>query len=363
MSRAIELSEGRQGVASQIKTLIKMGLPEPNTWVKAPNIYGTDHELKAMIVTDMGEDYHKRDELSHSQFLKFREEPEIFAEKYLGEPDPDMDKPHFKFGREAEHVLFYGELPFATACTPRDVMSKRRRSKNWFEENEVEYDENDPDHHTYAKAGNKYHEWVKGAKESHEKSGDPRPLKILTEKEYEADVQPLLDLEKNCREHEQARRLIWGEGVRHLAVVFTCPYTGVYLRCQLDIASAGRIVVDYKTCARNDEWKYAMDFERWGYHIQSTWYSEAIRQLTGETDYWPVVYIAQEKESKCWIVEVYEIDEEWIEIGHFEWKDELAHFKTCAQTNVWKRRSHNKVIRLRPPVYKINEFKRRKANA
>ena len=42
---------------------------------------------------------------------------------------PDMDKPHFKFGREAEHVLFYGEPPFATACTPRDVLSKRRRPK------------------------------------------------------------------------------------------------------------------------------------------------------------------------------------------------------------------------------------------
>lgn len=344
MSRSFDVPEAC--AEEQAKLLNLLAFPPVGEWVESPNIYG-DVPLKAMLIEDSGNAYHARPELSHSQFVKFVDEPEVFAAAFLGKPDPDApDAEHLAFGKQVEHFLFHDEVPGNPIVIPNSKLSRRKRPEKWFEDNQVEYDPANDDHHSFAKAGKDYTAFAAA------NAGRT----VMTEKEFAELVVPLERIRANVRDHSKAKALLYGNSLRHVAIVFTCPFTGILLRCQLDSLSLQRVIVDYKTAARNDHWNFAADFYKWKYHFQATWYREAVRQLSGG-DVWPVVYIVTEKQSKAFVVECFNVVDEWFEIALHEWQAELVHFRNCIESQTWKRRSHNTVVDLNPPVYVSRQYK------
>lgn len=331
----------------ELRLLNLLGFPDFDEWVTCPNPYNPNIELKAMLIRDSAGDYHSRPELSHSQFVKFVEEPEVFADKFLGEPDPDApDAEHFAFGKQVEHFLFHDEIPGDPVMIPNDKLSRRKRKEDWYTSREIDYDPMNDEHHTFAKSGKPYKEFIAANK----------GRTVLTEKEFHTMVDPLEKIRSNVRVHSKAKALLYGDSLRHLAIVFTCPFTGILLRCQLDSLSLQEVIVDYKTAARNDHWNFASDFYKWKYHFQATWYREAVRQINGGV-LWPVIYIVTEKQSKSFVVECFNVVQEWFDIAFHEWQKELVHFQHCVESQVWKRRSHNTVVDLHPPVYVSRQYK------
>jgi len=334
----------------ELRLLNVLGFPDFDEPVECPNPHDSTIPLTARLIRCHGDDYHSRPELSHSQFCKFMDEPELFKAKILdGEDHGKVDPVHFAFGKQVEHFLFHDEIPGDPVVIPLHKMSRRKRSSKWFIDHEVEYDVDNDDHHSFAKAGKPYDDFCR----SHQ------GRVIMTPKEYEDMIVPLDGIRDNVREHSKSKALLYGDSLRHIAIAFTCPFSGIELRCQLDNVSRQKSINDYKTAAQNDEWHFAADFYKWRYHIQACWYREAVRQLNGG-DNWPVNYIVSEKSSKCWVVEVFHVDDEWFDIAFDEWQYHLRHFKTCLESNVWKRPSHNKVINLKPPVYVTRQNKMKK---
>jgi len=336
--------------AEEERLLNLLGFPDFDEWVTAANPYNPAVELKAKLIRDSAGDYHSRPELSHSQFMKFVEEPETFSDAFLGEPDPDAPDPvHFAFGKQVEHFLFHDEVPGNPVVIPNEKLSRRKRAGTWFDKNQIEYDPMNDDHHSFAKSGSAYKEFVEANK----------GRTVMTEQEHRELVEPLEKITANVREHTKAKALLYGDSLRHIAIVFTCPFTGILLRCQLDSLSLQKVVVDYKTAARNDHWNFAADFYKWKYHLQATWYREAIRQINGG-ELWPVIYIVTEKQSKSYVVECFNVVDEWFEIAFHEWQKELVHFQHCVESQEWKRISHNTIVDLHPPVYVSRQYKLKK---
>ena len=331
----------------ELRLLNLLGFPDFDDPVECPNPYDSEIPLTARLIRCHGDDYHSRPELSHSQFVTFMDEPELYKAKIIDRRDEGkVDPVHFAFGKQVEHYLFHDEIPGDPVVIPQHKMSRRKRPAKWFLDHEVEYDPANDDHHSFAKVGKPYDEFVR----SHHNR------LVMTPKEYEEMIVPLDGIRDNVRDHSKAKALLYGDSLRHIAILFTCPFSGIELRCQLDNVSRQKSVNDYKTALRNDEWGFAADFYKWRYHIQASWYREAVRQLNGG-DFWDVNYIVTEKQSRCWIVEVFHVADDWFSIALDEWQYHLKHFRSCLETGNWKRPSHNSVVDLRPPSYVKRQHK------
>ena len=324
--------------AEELKLLNVFGMPDAGEVVTAENTFGTPFELKAFWLREAGDEYHSRTELSQSQFTKFLREPEIFHDRILADTIDAEESADFKFGKEVEHFLFHDELPGNPVVVPNELLSKRARPDKWFDDQQIERDPNNPDHFVFAKSGKPYAEFV---------AANPG-RNILTQKEFDELSGPLNLIRQKIREHDKALPLLYGDSLRHIAIVFTCPFSGIELRCQIDILSGRCCIVDYKTAASNNPWQYAYKFDEFFYHIQATWYREAVRQLTGVT--MPVIHVVTEKKSKSYIVEVFNIDDGWFERGLAEWRVGIANFQSCVESASWHRPTHNTIVNLKPPA-------------
>jgi hypothetical protein len=273
----------------------------------------------------------------------------VFADRFLGEPDPDAGDPeHYGFGKRAEHFIFHDEIPGGDpVIVPLSKMSRRKRPAKWFLDREIEYDASNDDHHIFAKSGKNYQAFLDANKGKN----------VMTSKQYFETIRPLERIRSNVRDHDKAKSLLYGPSLRHIAIVFTCPFSGVMLRCQLDVISAQKIIVDFKTASRNDLWHFAADFYKWKYHFQAAWYREAVRQINGG-DNFPVVYIVTEKQSKSYVCEVFHVSDEWFDVALDEWKTHLVHFRHCVETQQWKRVTHNQIVELVPPVFVTRQHRR-----
>ena len=229
----------------ELRLLNVLGFPDFDERVTCSNPYG-DVPLTARLIRTHGDDYHARSELSHSQFCKFMDEPELFKSKILDAPSGEtIDPVHFAFGKQVEHYLFHDEVPGDPVVIPQHKLSRRKRSTKWFIDHEVEYDCDNDDHHSFAKAGKPYDDFIR----SHPHQ------QVMTCKEYDDLVVPLEAIRDNVRDHSKAKALLYGDSLRHIAIAFTCPFSGIELRCQLDNVSRQKTVNDTRQ-------RHAMTFGR-----------------------------------------------------------------------------------------------------
>jgi len=109
------------------------------------------------------------------------------------------------------------------------------------------------------------------------------------------------------------------------------------------------IIVDLKTTGDADEYAFGRSVQNFSYARQAAFYLDGLTAASGE-DYQSFVFIALEKEAP-YRVEVYELDEEYINYGRAEYQRLIELDKNCKETGSYPNRKTDDLVTIRKPSY------------
>lgn len=117
------------------------------------------------------------------------------------------------------------------------------------------------------------------------------------------------------------------------SIFWTDPETGVECRSRPDGIMTNNVIVDVKTTkdARQDE--FAKSVANYRYHVQSAFYSDGFAAIYGEPPK-RFAFIAVETEPPH-LCAVYVASEAMTLRGRADYRDDLATYKRCLETDTW----------------------------
>lgn len=147
--------------------------------------------------------------------------------------------------------------------------------------------------------------------------------------------------------HQAAGALLTGApGKAEQSVYWIDAETGLLCRCRPDFWRQDGIVVDVKTCEDASPEGFAKAVANWRYHVQHPFYTDGINAmreqlLAKETPPADIpapvrafVFLAVEKKPP-YAVGVYVLEHEAVELGHLEYRRDLATLKQCIDSDTW----------------------------
>lgn len=132
-------------------------------------------------------------------------------------------------------------------------------------------------------------------------------------------------------------------GDPELSAYWTDPATGVLCRCRPDWWRADGVLVDVKTTEDASPENFARSINNYRYHVQAAYYLDGVREAVrqnpgclppGVIEPREIVFLAIEKKAPH-AVAVYRIDDEALEIGRREYRQDLDRFAQCEKAGVW----------------------------
>ena len=150
------------------------------------------------------------------------------------------------------------------------------------------------------------------------------------------------------RMHKAARSLLETDCTYQSTIAWHDEDFGVNRRSRFDcLHKDGALIVDLKTTATDaSPRECANECAKWGYHRQASFYRDAVAAMFGQ--YVPFVFIFVAKEPP-YRVEVFELDNKFIEIGRQQNERGLATYAKCLKSGVWMPETHGRILKLAPP--------------
>jgi len=279
-------------------------------------------EVLGMIIHDMPEvEYHARPELSSHDARALLESPMKF--RYAKDNNVREDKPEFDLGT-AVHSKVLGVGAQAVAYPPDKLASNGAASTNeakaWAEE---------------------------------QRQAGRVPVKAATLETINAAAEAVLAF-------PDARALLEVPGHAEATLIATDPDTGVDVRCRFDFLPNGpeRRIVDLKTATSAQPAAFAASAVRIGYHIQRSFYLDALRfELPAEGRSAEVAFVVVELEPP-YMVAVHYFDLTACEMGDVEARRARELYAACVATNTWPRwvGDDGGPTDLTAPMWSIYEF-------
>jgi len=152
--------------------------------------------------------------------------------------------------------------------------------------------------------------------------------------------------------HPEASRLLRACDAFEVSGFVTDPETGLLMKSRPDGLNDAGLIIDLKKCqdARPDAFSRAI--ASYSYHKQAALYSDQYQWITGKRP--EFVFIAVEEEPPH-AVAVYRLDDESIEIGRHEYRQQLRLLAECRRTDSWPAYSTEcETISL--PNWKLSEY-------
>jgi len=150
----------------------------------------------------------------------------------------------------------------------------------------------------------------------------------------------VLGMADAIRRHPVAGRLFEpGAGAAEQSLFWIDDDTGVWRRARLDwlphrISSRGRLIIpDYKTCDSADRDAVSKAVERYRYHLQAAWYSEAAQAL-GLAEQVLFLFVFQERKAPH-LIHVVELGALALRTGHDLSRQALAIYAECTAAAHW----------------------------
>jgi AraC-like DNA-binding protein len=150
--------------------------------------------------------------------------------------------------------------------------------------------------------------------------------------------------------HKAARALLETDGTHQSTIVWHDEDYGVDRRARFDfLHKDGALIVDLKT-TRTDAspQECASECTKWGYHRQAAFYRDAVAAMFGEYVQFFFVFVAKEAPYR---VEVFELDDEFLEIGRKQNARGLKTYAECLKSGVWQPDTHGKATVLSAPSH------------
>jgi len=137
-------------------------------------------------------------------------------------------------------------------------------------------------------------------------------------------------------------------GRQELGAVWIDPDTGLSCKALIDriTSHAGStVVIDLKSTKDASPNAFARDVLNYGYHVQAAFYLDGLNVLGPASRRF--VVIAVEKEPPYGVA-VYELDDEWIDLGRDAYRDYLRKHAACLASGHWPGYS-DAIIPISPP--------------
>lgn len=152
------------------------------------------------------------------------------------------------------------------------------------------------------------------------------------------------------RSHKAARAILEADCTYQDTIVWHDAEFGVDRRARLDCLHIhGSLIADLKT-TRTDASPKSCAFEvaKWGYHRQAPYYQDAVQAMYGERPPFVFIFVAKEPPYR---VEVFELDDEFLEIGREQNARGLERYAECVRTGRWMPETHGQITKLSPPGF------------
>ena len=158
----------------------------------------------------------------------------------------------------------------------------------------------------------------------------------------------------NCHAEPKAEMFLTAPGEFQHTIKWLDDETGLWLRCRFDKVSylpVGLFGCDVKTCANNSPRAFTSAIAEWGYHRQAAHYLDGLIALGEEPDGWVNITIGKPDPQTCI---VYELDEEWIKLGREQNRKLFRELAQRLQSDDWRPRTYDQVLKLTPPQWAVN---------
>lgn len=275
------------------------------------------------------EDYHNdRSAISRSGLWEFRKSPAHYWNAYLNPERPEKKTtPDMAFG-SAFHAYVLEPHLFEKHYCVQDFVLPKVDEKPLKRDLQAKYGKD---------IGAQMYEDAK-IKEMHQKAERDRVLADFTAKSQgkelltEDQMATLQLMKQSVLNHKDAARLISGGAIEH-SLFWEDPHTGVRCKTRPDIWHSN-MTADLKTVKSADEHSFRNSLASFGYHLQCAFNREGIYH-TGGDDIKTHTFICVEKEFP-YLIAVYILDKETLDYAHTLFKNTLAQFKNCLETNEWR---------------------------
>jgi len=107
------------------------------------------------------------------------------------------------------------------------------------------------------------------------------------------------------------------------------------------------LIVDLKFVSDASPDGFEREADKFGYHIQTVWYQDAIMKFYGTKFPAPFLFLCAEKKYP-WIVQQYEATPRSIDFGRSIISRRLPEFASCVQSGIWPAYSNGKTLPLNP---------------
>jgi exodeoxyribonuclease VIII len=201
-------------------------------------------------------------------------------------------------------------------------------------------------------------------------------LQVLTIEQWEQ----LHAMRDAVMAHPAARALLTGApGVAERSVYWRDPVTGLLCRCRPDFWRQDGIVVDVKTTEDASAEGFARSIANYRYHVQHPFYLDGINTMREQykpSDPFSIprpqpakafVFLAVEKSARvvdgvAMGVGVYVLDNDSVELGRIEYRQDLERIAACTRAGVWPGYSE-KIAPIALPMWKLAQSRELLADA
>ncbi len=153
--------------------------------------------------------------------------------------------------------------------------------------------------------------------------------------------------------HERASQLLT-EGAAELAGYFRCPLTGIKSRFKMDfLAFKLNALLDVKTCADASHHAFSQQVVNLRYDFKMAMYAAGVEAITGhrpESQAWLAV-----ETSAPYLVEVYEVSEEYQKTGRHDYEASMRQLKTCLDKKAFPKKNSDITV-LQPPWWFTQDY-------
>lgn len=256
--------------------------------------------------------YADKEWLSHSDWKLFARSPSLY-ERHCIKGVPIKPNASMEFGNMVDACVFHRDgFAAKVAIAPQDVLSKRG-----------------------TRQGRKFQEWAA----QHE------GRVILTHKD------PLANVLEAIAGHEEAMGVFNAEGESQPAIRWESTVDGITVKrkAKLDkLPNDLSFLADLKTTRDPSPESFAKDIINFGYHTQAVWYQDAVEAISGVR---PPFLIVAVQNCEPYDVEVYKLNDAFLELGRRKIDAKLSEFVACRLANRWRKPTHGQVIELAPPFW------------
>jgi hypothetical protein len=170
---------------------------------------------------------------------------------------------------------------------------------------------------------------------------------------YPEDELAIKSMIESVLSHKIAGRII-EQGFSQPAVFCHERITGVLRKGRLDkllLDTAKRpVIADLKTCENGSPRMFANAVAKFWYHCQGAYYSDILRDLIGESPFFPFISIEKTPPYAC---TVYQLDSDSMDAGRKQYQADLELFARCRDSGIWPSYS-NEIETIRLPKWALD---------